>query len=268
MKLKPLKKYKKPYYPELVEFLSKREALLNYIPKGWRKSKAIIGSLLVFLFGLPQDKSLNLNSDIKKFETKDEKKKKIKETKNYVAPIFIYGSGRGAVGCIVINPPNFLSEEEAIDVIFEILKEKEWDFEKKKIVFENIKIEGVEYSRWQNEYIKGNYPLEFELYSKKYNFAIKFVSVENYFRLGGQESLSTVQDYDTLNIAIDLKERIEKEKNINAAIFYDPIARDYKNLYPSFEIEKLKELSLEKLKKQVNDFVEWFTITLEKSNEK
>ena len=38
-----------------------------------------------------------------------------------VAPIFVHGEGRGASGCIVMNPPVFLSEEEALQILGEEL---------------------------------------------------------------------------------------------------------------------------------------------------
>jgi hypothetical protein len=38
-----------------------------------------------------------------------------------VAPVFEFGEGRGAVGCVVVSPPAFLSEEEAMLVIKEEL---------------------------------------------------------------------------------------------------------------------------------------------------
>ena len=36
-----------------------------------------------------------------------------------VAPVFEHGKGRGIAGCIVVAPPVFLSEEEALQVISE-----------------------------------------------------------------------------------------------------------------------------------------------------
>ena len=43
------------------------------------------------------------------------------EGKIVVAPIFEHGTGRGADGCVVVSPPVFLSEEEAVQVIREEL---------------------------------------------------------------------------------------------------------------------------------------------------
>ena len=42
-----------------------------------------------------------------------------------VAPIFQHGEGRGATGCIVMSPPVFLSEEEALLVVREELGKSE-----------------------------------------------------------------------------------------------------------------------------------------------
>ena len=39
-----------------------------------------------------------------------------------VAPIFVHGEGRGAFGCVAVNPPVFLCEEEARQVITEEAK--------------------------------------------------------------------------------------------------------------------------------------------------
>ena len=43
------------------------------------------------------------------------------EGKITVAPIFKHGEGRGATGCIVVSPPVFLSEEEALQIVKEEL---------------------------------------------------------------------------------------------------------------------------------------------------
>ena len=40
-----------------------------------------------------------------------------------VAPIFKHGEGYGAFGCVVVSPPNYLSEAEAKEIIISVLKE-------------------------------------------------------------------------------------------------------------------------------------------------
>jgi len=45
------------------------------------------------------------------------------EVSALVAPIFEHGDGRGAIGCIVVAPPVFLSEDEALQVVREALAE-------------------------------------------------------------------------------------------------------------------------------------------------
>ena len=48
----------------------------------------------------------------------------VAQGKLLVAPLFVHGTGRGVVGCIVVTPPAFLSEEEGAQIIREELATK------------------------------------------------------------------------------------------------------------------------------------------------
>ncbi len=129
-----------------------------------------------------------------------------------VAPIFEHGEGRGATGCVVIVPPVFLSEEEALQIANEelaqhriqlvngtVVKElkiaprcmqvvetdettQKTDGDDKAVVPLWMKSEG---NRKFVEDVEHAAPLRLTGMDGKKSIAIAFVCVGNYTRLGG-----------------------------------------------------------------------------------
>ena len=68
-------------------------------------------------------------------------------------------------------------------------------------------------------------------------------------------SISTVDEYDLKGTAQRLADCTD-----NVAVFYDPTADDYREFTGSNEesyVESSKEKSLEELREQVRDFLQW-----------
>jgi hypothetical protein len=104
MEIRPAAARKNPGYPTKLQTASNPSLLEKNIPEAWRRSAAIAGML-----------SLLLSSPgCRKSETPTPGPKAA-----FAAPIFPHGEGRGFVGCQAINPPAFLSEEEAYGIITE-----------------------------------------------------------------------------------------------------------------------------------------------------
>ena len=273
MKHKPVKNYSKPNYPELNKYIKNPGLLLKFIPKKWLKNKITFLALITFLsnginIGCNKDKNIKKEKTIQRDKKKEIQKE---EKKSFVAPIFTYGSGSGAIGCIVISPPVFINEAEAIDLIYNELKKNGFDVDIRAKLVDDFHIEGNKYLEIDNETFNSKIKEKregkkrafyYDLYIKKYNLGIKYVSTSNSYEMMGfekEEHMSTVHHYDTLSAAIQLRENLKKLKNHNSAIFYDPILK----LTLTYNTARIK--SKELLKKQVKEFIKWLR---NKENEK
>lgn len=297
MKVKPVKKYKTPSYPSREEFLSRTDNLHKNLPARWLNNKIVAGAL-AFLFLGNNSNSNNtalkpgFNSvilDSEKLNRSNIEKQKSSEKAPSIAPLFLYGDGRGASGCVVINPPVFMSEADARQIIESELMKEGIIFDKK-----NYQVEGLffdEKSEW-GRYLdeseddfspynkKEKYPVEMDAYSSDLNLAYEFVAVDDYYKFGGEMSGSTAQSYDVIKAAENLREKMKRYGKINAVIFYDPLVNrdrevpkndsydalkywsygfgNKKNNGPTFDYFTAKnEESVLQLKKQINDFIEW-----------
>lgn len=218
------------------------------------------------------------------------------EGKAIVAPIFEHGTGRGAIGCVVMNPPVFLSEEEAMQVIREelakygirlkggtVLKgvrlchrllthQGENEKSTKEIDFEND-------PEWRaagekNPVLKWRLAptlLKLDGIDSDKNVAVEFISRSNYDDSGGLIPTSTVRDYDFVDVAKYVASKVEEKSQdrIYFGVFYDPTIRppkqDYSKKLSAAEREAAwkkgdedaKNESKKLLREQVEDFAGW-----------
>lgn len=184
-----------------------------------------------------------------------------------VAPIFVHGEGRGAVGCVVSAPPAFLSEEEGLSVIKEELSKKGVELENKKIVFNKI---SMHKESWRQD--KGPKFLETDLTNDNEQVIIEFVSADDYFDLGGKSSQSTVQSYDFQKVTQELRSELENQADRGVfGVFYDPLVKiDYSKSFqqgPKLTSKERWELrqntakteAKECLRQQAQDFAQWLS---------
>src|SRR5512137_2050774 len=113
MKSKPVSKYAQPKYPTRLEIAARPALLHRHQPPAWRKWPELTGAAGLFLL-----------ADTARLSAADASPKGSPNPAQtnavaIVAPIFQHGEGRGSTGCIVMSPPVFLSEEEALQVIRE-----------------------------------------------------------------------------------------------------------------------------------------------------
>jgi len=274
MKKKKIKKYTGPKYPNKDLYTSHPELLFSYVPARWLKSKALIGALTAMTLGGIRIDAANQNTASPQLvQEKDQEKKATEETKKTisVAPIFIHGDGVGATGCVVISPPAFLSEAEAMDIILS-------EFKKAGIEFDEIGFhaDGMDFKqsktrrviKWDKENKKTNtefetiqepYPLVFEAYNRKLNLGFKFVSRENYSNfIASEEGIwSSVTGYDFIAVAQDVRDSLQSYGKCSAAVFYDPLEDRRESMFESEKIEKPEIPSAELLHIQVRDFLKW-----------
>ena len=300
MKVTPLKKYNKPSYPTREEFLKEASQIKDCIPESWKNKKIITSALAVFLLGSsansPKENQTNkthviVSEEKVQDEIKTETRIIDEEKIPSVAPLFIHGGGRGAYGCVIINPPSFLSEQEAREIIESELKKEGIIFDRK-----NYKIDELSFKRnygfdreseeTDDESFDSFFPddvdtVKLDGYSTKYNLGYEFVSAwGDYHAFGGEYDASSVTSFDVIEAAENLREKMKDYGKMNTVIFYDPIEDNetpedqnptLRSMMPPVhdndkEINPEKLLDMDKtskqksyklLKRQVADFIEW-----------
>lgn len=299
MKVQPVKNYKTPSYPTREEYLSQKNNLSKNLPDRWLNNKVVAGALAFLFLGNNSDTNTasvkpNLNAiilDTEKSETLTIKKVKSDEKVPSIAPLFIHGGGRGSSGCVIINPPSFLTEEEARQIIETELKKEGIIFDQKNYRVDNAVFER-RYTFQMDDYsteddIESYLPFRendkdtvvLDAFSTKYNLGYEFVSVDDSHLFGSELDASSVQSYDLISASQRLREKMKESGKINTVIFYDPIEDNEEIQTKNKTLDELKrytfdkkedsdtewqerrkianEKSYELLKKQVADFIDW-----------
>lgn len=125
MKIQPVQRYPEPKYPTL-EQARKNPGLLKQIPARWEKAPGFAALLGVLSLGAaraeaaeegtPPPPALDPEAAARECETAPE----VQKAGALVAPILaeaLERDGRGSFGCVAIDPPSFLSEDEALELI-------------------------------------------------------------------------------------------------------------------------------------------------------
>lgn len=282
MDIKPVKGIEKPNYPLKDEV--KAQTLKEYVPKRWTGSpaaKVALGALAAMsLAGYTPSAAgeskyiFPMNtSQVSSQQTVGVSEPPQTPTVEYipegsvapavlnVAPLFTHGDGRGSFGCVMVAPPVFLSEVDALSVINEAAKEYGLTFSSKDVPeFSNVRLPVTDLTPESIDRITGQ-PEAGELVSLKADFAdsghgiaIEFISVEDVKKWSSGPSGSTVEEYDTKGAAEQLSESLEdafsKRVNYTTGVFYDPC---------EFSKERTQawELSAADLKAQATDFFNW-----------
>jgi hypothetical protein len=252
MKISPVKNYKELKYPTLEKYIYTPEKFLQYVPVSWKFTKAVLVSLISFVIaGVTNIKARNtladkveVASDAEKEKTPEEDILKTREhiTSN-IAPVFVHGEGRGAIGCVVVAPPVFLSEEEARQVVVE---------EFKKI---GIELDAASYKYGLDGY-SNEYKIGFEVVTAKDVFS---------FRTGSVKSWNLLKKAEKYRNKLSNNKGLSEGKVITG-VFYDPLQK-YLSRYSEGYVEEhpdvVKSLgdaqikSKELLSAQVVDFIDW-----------
>lgn len=215
--------------------------------------------------------------------------------KAIVAPIFEHGTGRGATGCVVVSPPVFLSEEEAMQIIREELAKHGIRLKDGKV------LEGVRLCprSWRDEQENGKVaeeididndpewrtvcekepamrlrfapkPLKLDGMDSDKKVAVEFISESKYRDSGGTLDGGTAMEHDFIDAAKYVAGKVEKEGKdcIYFGVFYDPAVEspswfddDLENTKTQADLKSgakdAKEESKKLLREQVQDFAGW-----------
>lgn len=261
--LSPLPNYKSPSYPTKEEIMQ-TPALLRKIPRRWAGNPLVLTALgLVLTAGLtacgtasnsilpdsasptasdaldatnPPSSGNSIASAVD--STEDSSEAAPNDAESLEIPIFAHGTGRGSYGCESVAPPVFLSEEEAMQVIEE-----------------ECAAQGIDISGGESDQIYTG-SLQLDGYSEDLGIGVEFVSTDDILDWQADAGMAaTVEQYNLKGTAQRLADCTD-----NVAVFYDPVAADYNDFTGSNEesyVESSKEQSLDELREQVRDFLQW-----------
>ena len=184
-----------------------------------------------------------------------------------VAPLFIHGEGMGAFGCMMVAPPAFLSEDEALSVINTVAKEYGLMFSAKGApALDHVQQPVTNMYEPENKGTSDTLvTLAPDFADAEHGVAIEFVSVEDVKSWHEETEYEiSVEHYATQDAAEQLSEALESATPENfercaVGVLYDPCgtAEDTEGEDSEDAEEKSRALSVEQLSAQVKDFCEW-----------
>ena len=277
--LSPLPNYKSPSYPTKEEIM-KNPALLRKIPRRWANNPLVLTALgLVLSAGLTacgtasdsilpdsaspaasdaQGAANSPSSDHSIASAVDSSEASANDAKALDIPIFAHGTGRGSYGCESVAPPVFLSEEEAMQVIEEECAAQGIDLSGKKTISGTFPATSTLPETISGGASDQTYTGDLRLdgYSEDLGIGVEFVSTDDIIDWQADTEMhATVEEFDLKGTAQRLADCTD-----NVAVFYDPTADNYLDFTGSNEesyVESSKEQSLEELREQVRDFLQW-----------
>ena len=284
--LSPVSHYKEAAYPTKEQVMAHPE-LLRRIPRRWAGNPLVLTALgLVLSAGLtacgtvqssdmpsspsPRSSEENGTSDFlasdlshptvasaaDSAEPSDEASPNAPEALDI--PIFAHGTGRGSYGCESVAPPVFLSEEEAMQVIAEECAAQGIDISGEKTISGTFPATSTLPEAISGGESDKTYTGELTLdgYSEDLGIGVEFVSTDDILDWQADTGMAaTVEQYNLKGTAQRLADCTD-----NVAVFYDPTADDYRDFTGSNEesyVENGKAQSLEELREQVRDFLQW-----------
>ena len=274
-----VRRYAPPRYPTR-EYLLEHPELLQWIPERWRQHRLVLGVLSMVIPLIVSRPALAGDS-----------KNGAAAGASRVAPVFVHGDGRGAFGCIAVNPPVFLSEDEARQVVQDEAKKAGIVFAADALTLKDVAVPVTDQFGFLDEEDReraakagGQKPkapapktqkrdLVLDGYDKAHNVAYEVVSPKDFaeWERKDQTRMCTVSSYDYKTTAQVLANGLAqtREKTV-FAVFYEPAAHPPKMDYPksgASEAERkafwearqkaAKEIGEQELREQVRDFLAW-----------
>ncbi len=273
MKPKPVRRYAQPKYPTRLEITARPALLHRYQPPTWRKWPELAGAAGLLLLA---DTAPLTAVDGPPNGAQNPAQAK---TVAVVAPIFQHGEGRGVDGCIVMTPPVFLSEQEALQIIRGELAAKGVE-----LTTNQTTLAGVTISDWKPRVGPTREPVKADLAAPKQKVFVEFLSSRDARQWDsergkeeGHYQVSSVISYDMPKTAAFVAKRVKQKasEKIYFGTFYDPLAekldvqriatqyQEYQQAKPS-QKGKPPWLSADHtaesrrlLRLQVQDFLKW-----------
>lgn len=274
MRIHSVKRYPTPSYPTQ-HVLKEHPELLAMIPDRWRQNKLVLGML-----------SMVIPLILSRSAAAGDASKSDKEPMTRVAPIFVHGEGRGSFGCVVVNPPVFLSEDEARQVVIDEAGKAGIKFTPDGLTLKDVPLPVTDQFGFLDEREtssgkrkppkpakKKTGDLVLDGYDLKHKVAYEVVSQADFSAWEDKAAgrVCTVSSYDFKTTASTLTNGLAKTKGDTiVAVFYEPgasVARTAPTKRPKTDAEwkaswterekQGKALGEEELRAQVRDFLAW-----------
>lgn len=249
VELKPVKQYQEPKLPTR-RIIDECPQLLEIVPRRWQTNPVVLSALAGVC-------ALILGSRV----MADNEPASVSR----VAPVFNHGEGRSSFGCMAINPPVFLSEDEARKTIEEEAKRAGITFVSSTSVLQDVLIPTLTYEN-DGRMVWSRKPLVLDGQDSDHQVFYEYISWDD--MNDWEEQLSTVYSYDSRAAARRTRELLKAARPAGAyAVFYDPFFRveavrkdngawDHAATMEKRQIEGM-ESERELLRKQVQDFIAW-----------
>jgi hypothetical protein len=259
--LLPVSRYTGPGYPTKKEVLTD-PAVLKSLPMRWNAKPAICAALTMTLvtglFGC-EGHVIQPTAGLSGNESS-----KLQPAAANSFPVFEHGTGRGAYGCMMVAPPVFLSEEEALQVIREEAAAQGIHFDgTRTLAGDHFPATSLEYDE---DFDPGTWggSLELDGYDSALNIGFEFVSQQDVVDWAKEDNVgSSVETFDMKGTAERLADVVD-----NTAVFYDPGSDpkafdrhrtengDFETYYKQYEAEQKAQM-IKQLREQVRDFLAW-----------
>jgi hypothetical protein len=240
MRSNPVRKYGNPKYPTRLEVAARPALLRRHQPPAWCKWPELTGAAGLFLL-----------ADAARLSAADSSPKGSQNPAPtnavaIVAPIFQHGEGRGATGCMVMSPPVFLSEEEALQVIREEMATQGVQLGTNQTTLAGITVERFHWLAPATPTGTTNGPKsagpKFEIKKEAFNadaaapnkrLFVEFLGERDgrewdweRQKEEGNQSISTVHSYDLPKTADYFAQRVKRQATdkFYLGTFYDPLA--------------------------------------------
>lgn len=265
MRIEPLQKYAEPRLPTR-DAVEEHPELLRLLPKRWQTNSAVVAALTACLAMTTCGNT------------------EAAERVTNVAPVFEHGKGSGSFGCSAVNPPIFLSEGDARQVIIEEAKRAGIRFSSDGRTLRDLTMptdgtlgrvgDGKGGAKWEPKFGTQVISVPIDGLEQKRNIAFEYISEQDLKDLKtGTTTWGMVTSRDTLGTAKALAEGINRTKPGGTyGVFYDP-AIGWSDAYDTLKpIDYSKgdwqtradmtnaaanKLAKEELRKQVQDFIKW-----------
>jgi hypothetical protein len=171
-----------------------------------------------------------------------------------VAPLFAHGEGMGATGCVMIAPPVYVSEEEALAILKEELGKLGivLGAPPSQLAALHIPGTGVASGSAARRTIDAVDPV--------HGLAVSFVSAEDAMA-AASPSGSSVQSFSTKKTAVDVEQQLKHvHGKLYFGVVYDPLVMDNFESAPGkppATVEETRRHAQQLLRDQVHDLVQW-----------
>ena len=255
MRIQPVRRKSPPRYPTR-EYLFAHPELLAIVPERWRRNRFVLKVL-----GAAACLVLSIQN-----EACAQQKGRAASAAR-IAPLFPHGEGRGSFGCLATNPPVFLSEDEARQVIQDEAKKSGIEFVADAFTVAKVTVPLTD-PYWCPPQVKRPGPavqrrdVVLDGFDREHQVGYEFVSRQDFTAWERKDPAcrSTVASYDMKGIAEALRAGLEAAApEPRIGVFYESGAMPAASREHSWEQrrEEGRRLGANELREQVRDFIRW-----------